>query len=238
MHCPNCQHILTKVNLHDIEVEHCSNCGGTLFEANEINRITEKDAEKLSLIKQTDVISATEKISPRDGSILKRIDRPSIPRHVTLLQSDSTGEVFAFPDDLLEFKKAQDAKVHYFKTWHIPMPPVKNVLVFGFAVFASTSIAYLVTLIQNPATQSIQAQTLCEGGIAHIPLENGHVVSCTTPYDLSCQVKARCQSGETVELTCTQNTYFGTVDESCSAVQFYYQDNDKSVETLWKELPQ
>ena len=236
MHCPNCRHILTKINLNGIEVDHCNSCGGTLFEANEINRITLKDAQRLSLIKQTDVISATEKISPRDGSILKRIDAQSIPKHVTLLQSSSTGEVFAFADDLIEFKNAQDAKVNYYKAWQIPMPPVKNVLVFSFALFASATLAYMVTLIQSPATQSIQAQTLCEGGIGQIPLEQGHVVSCTTGVDLSCQVQALCDDGTTVELNCTNKTYFGTTSPTCSQVKFIYEEDSTTVETEWEFL--
>lgn len=237
MHCPNCRHILTKVDLGGIEVEHCNNCGGTLFESNEINRVTRKDAERLSLMKQTDIISGAEKISPRDGSTFKRINSPSIPSHVTLLQSESTGEVFTFADDLLEFKNAQDAKVSYYKSWRIPMPPVKNVLVFSFAVFATTSLAYLVTLVQSPATQSIQAQTFCEGGISTIPLENSYVISCTTPVDLGCEVQARCNTGDIIELTCAQNTYFGTVSpDTCPQVQFYYEDNDGRVETEWENL--
>jgi len=236
MHCPNCRHILTKVDLSGIEVDHCNSCGGTIFEPNEINRITEKDAQKLGLMKQTDVISAGDKISPRDGSIMKRLDAKSIPKHVTLLQSESTGEIFAFADDLIEFKKAQDAKVNYYKTWHIPMPPVANVLVFSFALFASAALAYMVTLIQSPATQSIQAQTLCEGGIGQITLESGHVVSCTTGIDLSCSVKALCDDGSPVELTCTDKTYFGTTSSTCSQVKFIYENGSDTVETEWEFL--
>lgn len=238
MHCPNCRHILTVIDLDGIEVDHCNSCGSTLFEANEINRITLKDAERLSLIKQTDVISGGEKISPRDGSPLTRITSDSIPQHVTLLESRTTGEVFAYAEDLLEFKKAQSAKVDYYKAWHIPMPPVASVLVFGFAVFAAASLAYMVTLIQQPTNQSIQAQTLCKSGIGQIPLEDGqgHVVSCTTTHDLSCNVKAYCFNGTEIKLTCTDKTYFGTTNENCSHVKFSYTDGNDSIETGWELL--
>lgn len=238
MHCPNCHHILTKVQLDTIEVEHCNSCGGTLFEANEINRVTEKDAERLSLMKQTDAISGGEKLSPRDGSILQRIQSESIPQHVTLLESKSTGEVFAFAEDLLEFKKAQDAKINYYKSWHIPMPPLANVLVFGFAVMASASIAYMVTLIQSPKTQSIQAQTICEGGIGKVKLQNGdgYLVSCTTPVDLGCKMQATCDDGMPVQLTCKEKTYFGTTTPTCSQVKFSYKDGQESIETDWEFL--
>jgi hypothetical protein len=238
MHCPNCRHILTKIDLDGIEVEHCNSCGSTLFEANEINRITLKDAERLQLIRQTDVISGGEKLSPRDGSILKRITNGAIPQHVTILESETTGEVFAFPDDLVEFKKAQNAKVEYYKAWHIPMPPVANVLVFGFAVFAAASLAYMVTLVQQPTSQPIQAQTLCENGIGMIALENqsGYVVSCTTARDLSCKVTAVCNDGSPVTLTCTDKTYFGTTSSTCSQVKFMYKDGNDVMETQWELL--
>lgn len=238
MHCPNCRHILTVINLEGIEVDHCNSCGGSLFEANEINRISLKDAERLALIRQTDVISGGEKISPRDGSILTRITNESIPQHVTLLSSESTGEVFAFAEDLVEFKKAQNAKVEYYKAWHIPMPPVASVLVFGFALFAAASLAYMVTLVQQPTNTAIQAQALCTGGIGQIPLENsqGHVVSCTTPEDLSCTVTAVCLNGESVKLTCADKTYFGTTSEQCSHVKFVHKDGNTILETGWELL--
>lgn len=238
MHCPNCRHILTQVDLETIQVEHCNSCGSTLFEANEINRITEKDAERLSLMKQTDSISGGEKLSPRDGSVMQRIQHESIPQHVTLLESKTTGEVFAYPGDLLEFKKAQNAKINYYKSWHIPMPPLANVLVFSFAIIASASIAYMVTLIQSPTTQSIEAQQLCEGGIGQSKLTDGtgHVVSCTTAVDFGCKVQATCDNGLPIELTCTGKTYFGTTSPGCSQVQFSYHDGTDTVETAWELL--
>ncbi len=233
MHCPNCRHILTKVELHGIEIEHCNSCGGSLFEANEINRIDVKDAERLSMMKQTDVISATEKLSPRDGSSFSRFESPSIPQHVTLLRSESTGEIFAFPDDLVEFKKAQTAKVTYFKTWRIPMPAIRNVLVFSLVLFASATAAYMVNSLQSPTQQTIHAGSLCENNVGKIELKNGTLVSCTTPVDLSCQVEAECISGDKLNLTCTGNTYFTTVPESCDQVRFFYEDSNERVETDW-----
>ena len=236
MHCPNCRHILTKVNLSGIEVEHCNNCGSTLFEANEINRITSKDAERLSMMKQTDVISAAEKISPRDGNPLTRIEGESIPQHVTILHSESTGETFAFPDDLVEFKKAQGAKVEYFKAWRIPMPQVRNILVLGLALFATVSFAYIASTMRAPTSQSIRAQELCVDGVGTVDIGDSIMVSCTTSLDLSCGVQAECANGESVQLTCSNNTYFGTVSELCTSVRFFYEDEDGRVETIWKSL--
>ena len=71
MHCPNCKHILTTVTLENIVIEHCNYCGGSLFEENEINRITEKDAEKLALMKQSDsILSLIHIFSPYGDFII------------------------------------------------------------------------------------------------------------------------------------------------------------------------
>lgn len=237
MHCPNCRHILTIVQLENVEVEHCNNCGGTIFEANEINRITQRDAERLAMMKKTDEVSASDKISPRDGSVMTRVKSNSIPEHVTLLQSKSSGEIFAYADDLVAFKQAQDAKVNYYKIWHLPMPAVQQVLVFGFAIFAAVSLAALVTLIQDPTTQSTQAQSLCENGIQTIELEDGHLVSCTTQLDLKCELTARCSnSSELIPLTCNDRTYFGTVPATCEEIRFMYTEDNQVIETDWFDL--
>ncbi|KXK11232.1 MAG: hypothetical protein UZ22_OP11002000438 [Microgenomates bacterium OLB23] len=110
MHCPNCHHILVKVLLDSVEVDHCNFCGATLFDMNEINRITLTDARRLAEMKQSDVISGEEKLSPRDGSPLVRITNDAIPQFVTILHSPTTGEVFAFADDLVNFKKGAKCK--------------------------------------------------------------------------------------------------------------------------------
>lgn len=236
MHCPNCQHILTQVELENVQVEHCNNCGGSLFEANEINRITRKDAERLSMMKLTDVLSNGTKISPRDGSPLIRIDSPSIPQHVILLQSKATGEIFAFADDLIAFKDAQDAKVNYYRSWKIPMPQISQVMVFSFAILASAGLAYFASLLSTPQTQTTQAQTLCEGGIGQVQLDAGHVVSCTTMLDLGCTLKATCQDGTELPLTCSGKTYFTTAPSSCTHVQFTYTDGTDSLSTPLESL--
>lgn len=236
MHCPNCKHILTLVELENVQVEHCNNCGGTLFEANEINRTTQKDAQRLSMMKLSDVLSGGDKVSPRDGSLLTRIDSPSIPQHVTLLQSKSTGEIFAFADDLLAFKDAQDAKVAYYRSWKIPMPQISQVMVFSFAILASAGLAYFASLLSQPQTRSTQAQTLCEGGIGQVKLESGHVVSCTTLLDLKCALKATCQDGTELPLTCSDKTYFTTTPASCTHVRFTYTDGTDSLSTTLEEL--
>lgn len=236
MHCPNCRHILTVVQLESVQVEHCNNCGGTLFEANEINRITLKDALRLQLMKSTDVLDAGPKLSPRDNSPLVRIDTDSIPQHITLLQSASSGEVFAYADDLVAFKQAQDAKINYFRTWNIPVPNIAQLMVFSFALFASVGLAYFASLMSQPATRTSKAQTLCTGGVGIVQTDKATFATCTTTVNLECKVTAKCSNGSEVPLACQGSTYLGTIPAGCQDIQFRYEGVDGVLETEWEPL--
>jgi len=237
MHCPNCKHILIQVTLENITVEHCNYCGSTLFEENEINRITIKDAERLSLMKQSDSISGGEKISPRDGSIMERIQNESIPQHITLLRAKSTGEIFAYPEDLLEFKTAQNAKIDYYKTWRIPMPALQQVLVLSFVMVFTGAAIYMASLLQTPHNQAIQAQELCQGGIEMIDVKDDVLVSCLTSIPLKCTIQATCDGRVIdIETSSAQTTHFGSVSKTCTDVRFVCSDNGKEIDTDWKSL--
>ena len=42
MNCPACNTLLTKSSKHDIQINHCSNCGGAWLEKNELDKISYK----------------------------------------------------------------------------------------------------------------------------------------------------------------------------------------------------
>ena len=237
MHCPNCKHILTTVTLENIVIEHCNYCGGSLFEENEINRITEKDAEKLALMKQSDSISGGEKFSPRDGTIMERVQNDSIPQHVTLLRAASTGEIFAFPEDLIEFKSAQSAKINYYKSWRIPMPALQQVLVLSFVMVFTGAALYMASLLQSPQNQAIQAQELCQGGIEMLTIKDDILVSCLTDIPLTCTLQATCDGRViNIETSSAQTTHFGSVSNRCGEIRFTCSDHGEPLETTWQPL--
>lgn len=237
LNCPNCHYQLTRIQLDKVEVDHCNNCGGTLFDYNEVNRITLSDAEKLSLMRQTNDISGEEKFSPRDGSILKRITHESVPQHVTLLKSDTTQEVFAFAEDLINFKKAQDAKLAYMKTWHIPLPALSTVLVFGFVVAISATTVLFSSLLSKPGSQAIQASQQCRNGLQVFSSSEdasaAYGVTCETESNMTCRVEAFCL-GKTQTFTFTNTptrTHAGFVPATCSRIKMICSDNNLTIET-------
>jgi len=152
------------VNYDNQPILHCSNCGGSFFEENGINRISQETASFLSLEKQTDDISAQEKKCPKDQSVLKPIltdstDQP-FPSDVTLLQCSTCKGIYVFPEDLMTFKKAQDIKVNYFKIWGMPLPSLRSVVVLSFVAFISATVFFRFLLYQNGFLGQTQARDL------------------------------------------------------------------------------
>jgi len=140
MLCPNCREKLVTVKLDRVEVDYCPNCGGSFFEENEINRISLSEARKLAAEKKTDFISGVPKLCPKDNYPMKVIQEESIPQFVTLLKCEKCQGVFALPNDLLNLKKAQQAKLNFFKAWRLPLPSLRTVLVYSFLIVTTLSL--------------------------------------------------------------------------------------------------
>lgn len=133
-------------------VLHCLNCGGSFFEENGINRLSLKSAEKLAEDKKNDEIQGHKKLCPKDKSTLTNLNQSeAIPNTVTLLKCPLCNGVFSFPDDLINFKNAQQVKISYNKIWNIPLSSLKSVLVLSFVLVLSASIFANLFLRNQPS---------------------------------------------------------------------------------------
>src|SRR3989338_1532827 len=161
MLCPNCKQKLDSDVIDEQQLLHCSNCGGTFFEENGINRITVKSAQSLSSDLKTTEFSTEEKQCPKDQSLLRPASgTENIPPDVTLYFCNSCKGIFALPNDLFIFKRAQSAKIDYFKIWRIPLPSIRSVAVLS--VFLFISVLSLATYLywQNQYAYKIEAEDL------------------------------------------------------------------------------
>ncbi len=141
MSCPNCHESMKEVVSDNQKILHCGNCGASFFEVNGINRTSSQVAFQLAEDKVTDEVSAEAKKCPHDGLPLSPIaNSQALPPGVTLLQCSSCRGVLAFPDDLVNFKKAQDAKVNFFHFWKIPLSSIASVMVLSFFGIISLSV--------------------------------------------------------------------------------------------------
>lgn len=160
MLCPNCSQTMDYVNLDNQSILHCNNCGCSFFDENGINRISKLSAQKLAKDKKNSEISGKEKLCPRDKTVLVAIQDESIPQDVSLLRCSKCNGIFAYPDDLIFFKKAQSAKINFLKIWKMPIPSLKTVLVFSFLGIISLSLIAGFNSIQKKQINKSQAQDL------------------------------------------------------------------------------
>ncbi len=139
MKCPNCGNRLTEETYDRQEVLHCDRCGISFFEENGINRITLSSAQELATEISEPIVLGNEKFCPKDKAKLQPYHAESVPEHVTLLGCPLCFGILAFPDDLVEFKKAQDAKINFYKVWRQPLSSISSVLVVSLVLMVSIS---------------------------------------------------------------------------------------------------
>lgn len=137
---------------------HCGTCGSTFFEQNGINRISQQTARKIGADK-TEVIDLPPELScPRDESVLIRItDEDAVPTEVELFRCPSCYGLFASATALVHFKKAQRAKIQFFKIWGKPMPSPRAVLAFGIIGALAISFALSVSTSYMRTGQNARA---------------------------------------------------------------------------------
>lgn len=161
MSCPNCGRELTPQQLDNQAIFHCDNCGATFFDENGINRVTLLSALQLAKAKKTEEISGEQKRCPKHHRSLEMITNdPAVPPGVTLLRCPMCHGIFAYADDLLAFKRAQNAKVDYYKMWQTPFSSLRNVVVLSFVVLVSAGIYFSYNAVQNNTARQLQASDL------------------------------------------------------------------------------
>lgn len=163
MLCPNCKEKMEEDVIDGQAILHCSNCGGTFFQENGINRISQATAEKLALDKKINEMSAADKLCPSDHTDLFPLrSEENIPQDVILFRCDSCHGIFTHPNDLVIFKKAQSIKIDYFKIWGIPLPSIKSIAVISLLLFVSVISLLTYSDWQRQNIYQIQAEDMIQ----------------------------------------------------------------------------
>lgn len=173
MLCPICSAPLHELEIDMQHVWHCVKCGSTLFEEGAINRITSTSATYLAqnVTQNAAYTEPAVKSCPRDHQVLvPLVNQEAIPSHVQLLTCAKCHIVLAKGQDLVDFKKAQDAKINYIKSWRFPMGSLRSVFaviamaimsVFGYLSFST--INREASLQTQAARVVINAQVVATG---------------------------------------------------------------------------
>ncbi|MBI4130308.1 zf-TFIIB domain-containing protein [Candidatus Roizmanbacteria bacterium] len=214
--CPNCNSVLHSKQIHtvaagSIEVDVCESCGGVFFDAGEINRISEAAAEKLGQVQHVPL--RTKKGSgncPRCGASLSRYWGESVPNDVYILRCPECRGTFLPSKELMKFKRAQEAKIDYFRTWKIPLHSLSAVLI-PLALFVVLTGVGFITVSQVQKTKQLETR-------AHEVLRAPLLIRGT--------------DGQSATI------FFTTTEPAKSKLIFYYQKPFGKTELAVSETPQ
>lgn len=160
MKCPNCQNRLTEETYDNQPVLHCDRCAASFFDQNGINRISEESAQQLATEISEPIVLGGQKHCPKDKATLQTYTSESVPPDVTLLTCPLCSGVLAYPDDLVKFKAAQDAKITFFKLWGQPIPNLSAVLVLSLVLVVSVSTLVGMTFYVGQSAVTTSASDL------------------------------------------------------------------------------
>jgi hypothetical protein len=226
MSCPNCGEKFKKVEFDHQFILHCPNCGCSFFEQNGINRITLKSARKLAWDKKQSFVKGEQLACPLDNSMMILIENDAIPRDVTLLRCPSCYGLFAHPEDLLKFKRAQNIKIRFFKVWSKPMPSLQAVLVMGFIGFMILMIALSMVNLKTKQLTTTSAQDQITN--IYAKQTTGFIFfsfKTSQPYRSSVKFTDK-NTGKTVVLQASENyntLHTVTISELNPRDEIYYQ---------------
>src|SRR3989338_2140713 len=124
MFCPSCGHTLQKLSVSTnsggkYEVDHCGRCGGTWFDAYEINRIPFHEVAhlaKLTVLPHTPPPGFSQNKCPRCHEVLHSFQPESVPRGVRFLRCHKCHGLLATQKALENFKTKQDETIKEYKT--------------------------------------------------------------------------------------------------------------------------
>ncbi len=159
MLCPNCGQQMNVRNVDNEIVLHCATCGSSFFDKNGINKITQNSARILTDEAQGQYILGSQKICPKDKSVLLEKVDLALPKNTLLLECPSCEGIFAFPDDLLKYKGIKPAKPLASGGFKL-LPAPKSL--FMLATFAVLSLAVLLntgSFSSNTRASSVVGKT-------------------------------------------------------------------------------
>lgn len=153
MTCPHCSSPLSTISLDTVDGNHqsideCLNCGGHFLAPYLANFITVETAKNVdSVLPKSKMVPAKNPVCSRCGQSMSSISDDSVPGNVTVFTCPNNHGDFFPKGQLLQFKKAQQAKIYYHKIWGIPLKSAFAVILPLLVVF--TAITVLPAIIKE-----------------------------------------------------------------------------------------
>jgi len=172
MTCPHCNHPLSFISIETTDgqtqtVDECLNCGGHFLPPYLANFLSVETAKNVdSVLPKSNTVPATHPVCPKCGQTMSSIKDDSVPETVTVFTCPNNHGDFFPKNQLLQFKKAQQAKIYFHKLWGIPLKSAFAVLIPLVIVF--TAITAIPTIIKQLGTS--QESRVKAGDILTSPL--------------------------------------------------------------------
>lgn len=134
MLCPECNRPLLPVTINSdtlsMVLDYCAHCGSVWSDPGEVNFLELKDLSPLIRLLPDKPIhmSLPQHVCPRDRHQLVHFQGESIPAHMDIFRCPKCTGIWFPHSTLFAFKKAQDAKLNYFKLWNIPLSSIYAIL--------------------------------------------------------------------------------------------------------------
>jgi len=179
MQCPNGDgELLIKSQARDrlnITYHHCPTCHGFWVDAFNANYLKTEDlaSEGVALKGSPTTL---QPICPQCHQPLTITHGENIPQNVQTWKCPNNHGYFFPKGELFKFKKAQEAKINYFKLWSIPFPKVASVLL---AVFVFFIVSVSLVTIQQRKSYQLQAKNILTSHAAYVANRSVDIAAIT-----------------------------------------------------------
>jgi uncharacterized protein YbaR (Trm112 family) len=172
MTCPHCNHPLSFIQVDTTDgqsqtVDECLNCGGHFLSPYLANFLSTETAKNIdSVLPKSKTVPANRPVCPKCGQSMAGIKDDAVPETVTVFTCPNNHGDFFPINQLLRFKKAQQAKIYYHKLWGIPLKSAFAIIIPLVIVF--TAVTAIPTIIKQLGTS--QESRVKAGDILTSPL--------------------------------------------------------------------
>ncbi len=156
MDCPHCHSPLSSLTVETSDgqsqlLNECLNCGGHFLPPYLTSFISADTAKNIdSVLPKATTVPTSPPTCPLCNQVMPGIKDDSVPGNVTVFTCPNNHGDFFPKGQLLQFKNAQQAKIHYHKLWGIPLKSAFAVILPVAIVF--TAITALPAIIKQAGT--------------------------------------------------------------------------------------
>lgn len=146
MTCPLCHEVTSSIDINTTDgqtttIEECQNCGGHFLPPILANFISTNTAKNIdSLIPKATSLPVASPTCPHCHQNMSSIKDDAVPETVTVFSCPNNHGEYYPKNQLLLFKKAQDAKINYHKLWGIPLRSAFAVIIPVLVIFTAITV--------------------------------------------------------------------------------------------------